>query len=46
MDKIVSKFNGMSEQYSKYRPTYPDASIDYILKTLKENLESIADIGA
>ena len=46
MDKIVSKFNGMSEQYSKYRPTYPDASIDYILKTLKKNLESIADIGA
>ena len=46
MDKIVSKFNGMSEQYSKYRPTYPDASIDYILNTTKKNLESIADIGA
>ena len=46
MDKIVSKFNGMSEQYSKYRPTYSDASIDYILNITKKNLESIADIGA
>ena len=46
MNNIISKFDWMSEQYSKYRPSYSDNCIDYILRSSNNKIESIADIGA
>jgi hypothetical protein len=43
-NNIISKFNGISDQYAKYRPSYSDDSIDYILKTAKNSVEYIVDI--
>ena len=45
MDKILSKFKGMSKQYAKYRPLYAKGCIDYILSKEK-NINCIADIWA
>jgi len=45
-NSIISKFNGISDQYAKYRPSYSDDSIDYILKTAKNSVEYIVDIWA
>ena len=46
MDKAISKFNGMSKHYSKYRPSYPDNSIIYIFENAKISVRTIADIWA
>jgi len=42
-----SKFNGMGEIYSKYRPSYPLEFIDYIFSNIGTKKETIiADIGS
>lgn len=46
MVSIISKFDWLSEYYTKYRPFYSEDSINYILKTAKNNVEYIADIWA
>ena len=43
----IYKFTGKAETYAKYRPTYPQAYIDYLFKTVKLDRESvIAEIGS
>jgi SAM-dependent methyltransferase len=42
-----TKFDGMGKAYAKYRPTYPQAFIEYLLSDVGINKESIiADIGS
>lgn len=41
------KFNGVVEMYEKYRPSYPEKYIDYIIEKCNLNSKSlIVDIGA
>ena len=43
----IYKFTGKAETYAKYRPTYPQAYIDYLFKSVNLNRESvIAEIGS
>lgn len=42
-----NRFNGMGKIYSKYRPSYPLAFIDYLKKEVGVSIDSIvADIGS
>ena len=41
------KFNNIAEIYEKYRPSYPEEYINYIIEKCNLNSESlVADIGA
>ena len=43
----TKKFTGKAAAYSKYRPDYPSAYIDYLMQSNSLNLDStIADIGS
>ncbi|QQO07610.1 class I SAM-dependent methyltransferase [Breznakiella homolactica] len=47
MTDNTAKFNGMAENYAKYRPTYSKEFIDYLYNEIGFNRDSIvADIGA
>ncbi|MDQ6929618.1 MAG: methyltransferase domain-containing protein [Candidatus Eremiobacteraeota bacterium] len=42
-----SRFNGRAQDYAKYRPTYPQSAIDWILEGLGDTHKlRIADLGA
>ena len=43
----IYKFTGKAETYAKYRPSYPQAYLDYLFKSVPLNRESvIAEIGS
>lgn len=46
MESIHTNFNWLSEIYSKYRPSYPEDCIDYILKKWEKEVRYVGDIGA
>ena len=43
----IYKFTGKAETYAKYRPSYPQAYVDYLFKSVNLSRESvIAEIGS
>jgi len=46
MQDNTNKFNKKAKDYVKYRPTYPDEFIDYLIKDLKIKNKIVADIGS